>query len=150
MTAGNGHSPHGAAFETDAVVALRERLADSEDRVQQRIAELTAADQERRALQADVAVKADWLDWMRRSLDTARTELAAARDELARLHADRELAIAERDQAVAERDRAVGEAAVLRRDARLFDSLRRSAHRVPLYRTLGHSVVRPLLDRRSG
>jgi hypothetical protein len=147
MTEGNGALAHATA--TADADALRVRLADAEDRLHHRVAELTAAVDERRALTADLAVKADWLEWMRKSLDAALFDLATVREELARSREERDAAIAERDRIAVEHDRVVAEAGSWRRDALLFDSVRRSAHRVPLYRRVGHPLLRPLLTRRS-
>lgn len=136
--------------ETAEADVLRERLADAEDRLHHRVAELTAAVEERRALAADLAVKADWLEWMRKSLDAALFDLAAARDELAQCRSERDAAVEQRDRLAGEHLRATAEAATWRRDAVLLDSLRRSVHRVPLYLRVGHPLLRPVLTRRSG
>jgi chromosome segregation ATPase len=128
---------HGAPARHTAApgAGLDARLAETEDRLRERVAELTAAVDERRHLEADLMVRADYLSWMRESLE-------AATEELARSRAERDGLAAERDALRAERDRVAADALIWRRDALLLDRLRRSAHRLPLYTRLGHPVLR--------
>jgi predicted phage gp36 major capsid-like protein len=105
------------------------------------VAELAAGIDDRRLLEADLAVRTDCLSRTREALTAATRELDALRDELARCRADREAVCAERDRLAAD-------AAVWRRDALLLDRIRRSAHRLPLYTRVGHRVVRHLVRAR--
>jgi hypothetical protein len=141
VTADRGAEPRSAAAAASGVLrassaptTLRDRLAETEDRLRRRVAELAAEVRDRRHLEAELAVRSAYLA-------STRAELEAVRDELARTLADR-------DAVAAERDRLAATAATWRRDALLLDRLRRSAHRLPLYVRLGHPVLRRLLHAR--
>jgi hypothetical protein len=124
MTGGDGTDPRDPG-------ALGDRLVETEDRLRRRVVELGAEVRDRRRLEADLAVRSEYLAWMRATLEAVRDELA--------------LSHAERDALAAERDRLATAAASWHRDAVLLDRLRRSVHRLPLYVRIGHPVLRRLV-----
>ncbi|MDB5068187.1 MAG: hypothetical protein JWM18_4621 [Chloroflexi bacterium] len=116
-----------------SVADLRLLLAERDIELHERMEELVAAEAERRHLQADMLVKGEYAVYLRARLaelegcgahrDAGLAELQGAiRDLSDRLAASLRLTA---DLQV--------EVALLRRDARWWDRLRRVAHRIPLY-----------------
>ncbi|MEA2616216.1 MAG: hypothetical protein QOE72_1999 [Chloroflexota bacterium] len=125
-------APAGHAGE-GSIADLRLLLAERDIELRERMEELGAAEVERRHLQADILVKDEYTVYLQARL--AELEGCGA-DRDARLAA-LEGASGDLSERLAASLRLTAdlqvEAALLRRDARWWDRLRRVAHRIPLY-----------------
>jgi hypothetical protein len=123
-----------------SIADLRLLLAERDIELHERMEELGAAEVERRHLQADLLVKDEYVVYLQARL--AELEGCGAHRD-ARL-AELEGVIGDVSDRLAASLRLTAdlqvEAALLRRDARRWDRLRRVAHRIPLY----VRVIRPV------
>ena len=128
---------------------LRHLLAERDLELHERIEELVAAEVERRHLQADMLVKDEYVVHLRARL--AELEGCGAHRD-ARL-AELEGGIGDLTDRLAASLRLAAdlqaEVALLRRDARRWDRVRRVAHRIPLYVRVIRPVGLRLFSRRA-